>query len=44
MCLLTKFMVKFTHAAATTLYLLKNADGDLSKEESKMLFYFLEEN
>ena len=41
MYLLTKFMVKVTHAASTTLCLLKDVEGDLSKEDSKILFDFL---
>ena len=41
MHLLTKFTVKVTHAAATTLNLLKDSEGDLLKEDSKMLFDFL---
>ena len=44
MCLLTKFTVKVTHATTTTLYLPKDVDGDLSKEESKMIFDFLVED
>ena len=41
MRLLTKFTIKVTHAAATTLNLLKETEGDLPKEDSKMLFDFL---
>ena len=41
MHLLTQFTVKVTHAAATTLKLLKDTEGDLPKEDSKMLFNFL---
>ena len=44
MCLLTKFTIKVTHVAATTLCLLKDAEEDLSKEDSKMLFDFLVED
>ena len=43
MRLLTKFTVKVTHAATTTLCLLKDVDGDLSKEDSKIIFDFLAE-
>ena len=44
MCLLTKFTVKVIHVAATTLHLLKDQEGDLLKEDSKMLFDFLAED
>ena len=40
MHLQTKFIVKVTYAVATTLFLLKDVEGDLSKEDSKMLFNF----
>ena len=36
--------VKVTHATATTLCLLKDVEGDLSKENIKMFFDFLEED
>lgn len=38
MCLLAKFIVKVSHASATKLHLLKNPEGDLTNEESIMLF------
>ena len=44
MRLLTKFNVKVTHVAVTTLHLLKDMEGDLPKEDSKMLFDFLAED
>ena len=44
MCLFTKFMVKVTHATTTTLILLKDIEGDLPKEDYKMLFDFLVED
>ena len=44
MCLLTKFAVKVTHVTATTLNLLKDIEGDLPKEDSKILFDFLVED
>lgn len=44
MCLLTKVIVKVTHVVATTLHLLKDQEGDLTKEDSRMLFDFLVED
>ena len=44
MHLLTKFIVKVTRVAATTLHLLKDMEGDFPKEDSKMLFDFLVED
>lgn len=44
MFLLTKFTITVTHATATTLNLLKDMEGDLPKEDTRMLFDFLAEN
>ena len=44
MTLLTKFTVKETYAKTTTLCLLKDDEGDLSKEDSKIIFDFLVED
>ena len=42
--LLPKFIVKVTHVATTTLYLIKDVEGDLYKEDSKILFDSLVED
>ena len=43
--LLEKFTIKVTYMAATTLYLLKdNQEGDLTHEDSRLLFNFLAED
>ena len=44
MRVLKKIIVKVTHAVATTLHLLKDLEGDLPKEDPKMLFDFLVED
>lgn len=44
MGLLTKLIVKVTHAKTTTLCLLREAKGDLPREDSKLLYDFLVED
>lgn len=44
MGILTKFTIKVTHDVTTTLCLLKDAKGDLPREDSKLLFDFLAED
>ena len=45
MILLAKFKIKVTYVVSTTLHLLKdNQEGDLTNEDSRMLFDFLAED